>query len=152
MLQQTMRSVCSVLSKEGGAQHTCLPITPELLLKLRKVWQKDASRFDIIMLWAACTTCFFGFFWAGEITTPSARTFSLSDHLIKMAKLYHPCSFVVGEKMSTARYAMLSQKCTIVCKEKLVKCSWAIRKRSPGELFMKGSRSSGPSIHEVLAN
>lgn len=82
MLQQTMRSVCSVLSKEGGAQHTRLPITPELLLKLRKVWQKDAGRFDIDMLWTACTTCFYEFFRAGEITTPLTRTFSLSNHLV----------------------------------------------------------------------
>lgn len=53
MLQQTMRSVCSILSKEGGAQHIRLPITPELLLKLRKVWQKDAGHFDICSIHCA---------------------------------------------------------------------------------------------------
>ena len=75
---------CVFCSEQGGwsSTQTRLPITPEPLLKLRKVWQKDAGCFDIIMLWAACTTCFFGFFRAGEITTPSTRTFSLSDHLV----------------------------------------------------------------------
>lgn len=58
MLQQTVCGVWSVLSKEGGDQRTCLPITLELLLKFRKVWEKDAGCFDIIMLWEACTICF----------------------------------------------------------------------------------------------
>lgn len=71
-----------MLSKAGGgARQTRLPITPQLLHKIRGVWEKDASRHDHIMLWAACTTCFFGFFRAGEITVPAEGDFDANDHL-----------------------------------------------------------------------
>ncbi len=33
------------------------------------------------MLWAACTTAFFGFFRLGELTTPSDITFDPATHL-----------------------------------------------------------------------
>ena len=73
-------AVCTEQERGRSPTHR-LPITPELLLWIRKVWEKDAGGYDIIMLWAACTTCFFGFFRADEITTPSDRAFSPSDHL-----------------------------------------------------------------------
>lgn len=81
MLQQTVCGVWSVLSKEGGDQCTCLPITLELLLKFRKVWEKDAGCFDINYALGSMYHLLFGFFRAGEIITPSTRTFSMSDHL-----------------------------------------------------------------------
>ena len=33
------------------------------------------------MLWAACSVCFFGFFWAGEITVPTKHGFNPRSHL-----------------------------------------------------------------------
>ena len=38
-----------------------LPITPEILRALHRDWSPRASQFDIVMLWAACCTGFFGF-------------------------------------------------------------------------------------------
>ena len=48
-----------------------LPITPAILRKLLVVWNQQPSNPYNIMLWAACTTCFFGFLRSGEITSPN---------------------------------------------------------------------------------
>ena len=48
-----------------------LPITPELLLKMRKIWKKQFNSFDNIMLRTASCPCFFGFLRAGELTVPT---------------------------------------------------------------------------------
>jgi len=45
------------------------------------VWDDSADDFDIIMLWAASTTCFFGFMRAGEITVPSQDAYDPTAHL-----------------------------------------------------------------------
>ena len=37
---------------------------------------------DTIMIWAACTTCFFSFFRVGEITVQSEKSFNTSHHLL----------------------------------------------------------------------
>ena len=48
-----------------------LPITPEILGCLTEVWVDVPDRYDYIMLWAAASLCFFGFFRSGEITVQS---------------------------------------------------------------------------------
>ncbi len=58
-----------------------LPITPTLLRRVRVVWNSQALDPDIVMLWAAATTCFFGFFRAGEITVPSRAAYNPHVHL-----------------------------------------------------------------------
>ena len=52
-----------------------LPITPVILGKLRVAWEKTRHDYNSIMLWAACTTCFFVFLRSVEITAPTTRTF-----------------------------------------------------------------------------
>ncbi len=54
-----------------------LPITPTILGRI----QPQANSFDMIMVWAAATLCFFGFFRAGVITVPSRTAFDPSKHL-----------------------------------------------------------------------
>ena len=49
-----------------------LPITPDILRQLKALWTGQATDFNIIMLWAACCTAFFGFFRMGELTSPTA--------------------------------------------------------------------------------
>ena len=57
-----------------------LPITPSILRKIHSYWLPRASDPDIIMLWAAATLCFFGFFRSGELTIPTS-SFNKSVHL-----------------------------------------------------------------------
>ena len=54
------------------------PITPAILRQIRALWSVSAHDFDTIMLWSACTLCFFGFFRIGEIT---ASAFRVDSHL-----------------------------------------------------------------------
>jgi hypothetical protein len=77
-LEQVLKGVKSVQSKEPLRRTTRLPITHELLAKLRGIW---VSQPDGSMLWAAASLCFFGFLRSGEITVPSDSTFDERAHL-----------------------------------------------------------------------
>ena len=65
----------------GPAQKVRLPITPAILRRLRAAWLVPPPSFDDVMFWAAASSCFFGFFRAGEITVPSAAAFDAAVHL-----------------------------------------------------------------------
>ncbi len=58
-----------------------LPITPQVLAKIKEEWSHRGSDPDIIMLWAAATLCFFGFFRSGELTVPSLNGYDQRIHL-----------------------------------------------------------------------
>ena len=66
-------------STEPG--RTCLPIMSAILRQLQALWSKEATDFNCIMLWAACCTAFFGFFWMGEISAPASRKYDSNQHL-----------------------------------------------------------------------
>ena len=48
-----------------------LPIGPDILRQIRALWSPSADHQEIIMPWAVCTTCFFGFFRLGELVANS---------------------------------------------------------------------------------
>ena len=63
-------------------QRTRLPITPHILGQLREHWFQDSNNnVDTLMLWAAATLCYFGFFGSSEITVPAKTAFRSSQHL-----------------------------------------------------------------------
>ena len=66
----------------SGPRRSRLPITPEILEHLRRVWQTLPIQRDAAMLWAAATMCFFGFLRMGEVVTPSDSDFDASSHLM----------------------------------------------------------------------
>ena len=49
-------------------QRIRLPITPVILRQLQSLWSPRAGEFEVVTMWAACCTAFFGFFRIGEIT------------------------------------------------------------------------------------
>ena len=58
-----------------------LPITPSILAKIHTHMLPKSSDHDTIMIWAAATICFFGFFRSGEITLPAGTSFDDTKHL-----------------------------------------------------------------------
>lgn len=79
-LELVVRGVKRVRGKVGQTKPR-LPITPELLWKMKKVWVDQPRGKDGSMLWAASTLCFFGFLRSGEVTVPSDSAFEASTHL-----------------------------------------------------------------------
>ena len=70
-LHQVLRGIKVV---SGSAQAASkrperLPITPSILRAIKTHWESQPLTKDRIMLWAAFTTCFFGFMRSGEICT-----------------------------------------------------------------------------------
>ena len=68
-------------AQAGQPARMRMPITPAILRKVQEQWSPQAADPDIAMLWAAAVCCFFGFFRAGEITTPSQAAFNSKRHL-----------------------------------------------------------------------
>jgi hypothetical protein len=58
-----------------------LPITPAILLQLWWVWEKQATKWDNVMLWAAFCVCFLGFLWSGDLVAPPDGEFDPGQHL-----------------------------------------------------------------------
>ena len=56
-----------------------LPITPEILQRIRAEWNKS-KEWDHIMLWAAMHLCFCGFLRAGKVGAPETN-FNASQHV-----------------------------------------------------------------------
>lgn len=79
-LEQVLKGVKSTQAK-GIRKKVRLPITPELLLKLKGVWSREGSDRDGGMLWAAASLCFFAFLRSGEISVPSNSAYDAGAHL-----------------------------------------------------------------------
>ena len=79
-LEQVLKGIKMVHSK-GPKRTERLPITPNLLAKLKEVWSSGLSTFDGQMLFAAASLCFFGFMRSGELTIPSVTSYDEGAHL-----------------------------------------------------------------------
>ena len=80
-LEHVLRGIKKDQSKNKGASKPRLPMTPNILMKLRSIWEQEPGNYDHIMLWAACCTCYFGFLRSGEICSPSDKEYDSSTHL-----------------------------------------------------------------------
>jgi hypothetical protein len=79
--EQVLKGAKRQFAKENPLKNPRLPMTPDILSQMRKVWNKEPSRFDNNMPWAACCLCYFGFLKAGEITVPSELAYDKAVHL-----------------------------------------------------------------------
>ena len=79
-LCQVIKGIRVQAARTGKAPHSWLPITPSILHKLRQVWL-ECPTFNSLMLWAACTTTFFGFCRSREVTVESESKFDPQVHL-----------------------------------------------------------------------
>ena len=80
-LEQVIRGVKQERAKRSPGKRTRLPVTPEILLKLRGVWEASSKHHNSITLWAACCLCYFGFLRSGQITVPSELAYDSGEHL-----------------------------------------------------------------------
>lgn len=67
--------------KAGTATQSRLPITIEIMAKLKDSFSRNPTDYNNIMMWAACSLAFFGFLWCSEFTVPSQQEYTPTDHL-----------------------------------------------------------------------
>lgn len=103
-LQQVQSGIQRTHHTRPHTERIRLPITPSILHKLRLHFHQSSPDKDTIMIWAAITLCFFGFFRSGEITVPSQTAFDKSNHLawgdVAIDDLSHPQVLKVHLKRS----------------------------------------------------
>ena len=80
-VELVIRGIKRVKANQGSFQNLRLPITPDILLKLKSVWSNGALSFDNRMLWAAVSVAFFGFLRCAEFTVPSLASYDPAIHL-----------------------------------------------------------------------
>ena len=122
-----------------------LPITPDILRKLKRSWEKDRYNPDFIMLWAASCTCFFGFLRSGEVTVPSVREYDIEGHLsegdVSLDSQSEPSVVRVhikASKMDPFRKGVnvyLGRTGNELCPVVAVAAYLAVRGRQPGPFF-----------------
>ena len=122
-----------------------LPITPLILSQLRSLWLSRAHEYNIIMLWAVCCTCFFGFFRMGELTANRATEFdpmrhiSISDIAVDVAskpsmiELMLKCSKT--DQLGRGARIYLGRTNTELCPVTALLAYVGIRGIEPGPLF-----------------
>ena len=102
-LEHILRGIKSEQAKRSPKPRTHLPITPSILHSISRVWELNSTKYDNIMLWAACCLCYFGFLRAGEICVPSASEY-VGAHLsygdIAVDSLLNPWFIEVNIKAS----------------------------------------------------
>jgi len=123
-----------------------LPVTIQILCKLKKLLIKRNPSYDAITLWAMCCTAFFGFLRVSEFTIPTPGSYDHSRHLSlediavddknnpRLIQLFLKQSKTDPFKQGATVY--LGATDSSVCPIKAVTCYLARRKSQPGPLFI----------------
>ena len=144
-LEHVLRGIKRELSKKSSTSKPRLPMTPNILLKLRSVLEEDPAAFDNIMLWAACCMCYFGFLRSGEVCTPSVTDYDPSAHLSfsDIAVDSHENTSSIAVKIKASKTDPFRQGVTIylgatgtkLCPVKAILAYIAVRGSAQGPFF-----------------
>ncbi len=103
-LHYVLRGVKHAEGMAGVTKRERRPITPDLLRKIKGVWDPQARKADVVMLWAACCLEYFGFMSIGELTVPIDNGYDASCHLswgdVMVDDPFHPSRLEVRIKAS----------------------------------------------------
>ena len=124
----------------------CLPITPELLLKIKQSWEQQGTSKDRIMLWVAATLCLFSFLRSGEVCVPADCSFDEGAHLafanVSVDSLLNPSSMRIRIKASKTdpfRQGVdifVGQMGKVLCPVSAMLAYLEAQDNHPGPLFM----------------
>ena len=140
----------------GLEKRTRLPITPVILEQLRRVWNRDPSNPDHVMLWAVCCVGFFGFLRSGEMAAPEVGEFDPGQHLsvadITVDNIENPLSVAVQIKQyKTGVSIVLSRTELPLCPVAALLAYLVARGNSEGPLFLlRGQPLTGPKLVQEL--
>ena len=143
-----LRYVLNGIRRSTGNQpvHIRLPITPEILFKLKQVWSNCSADPDIIMMWAACCLGFFAFLRCGEFTsTKEGHSPPLQVDGVRVDDHHKPtCISLFLSKSKTDPYGkgitlFVGTTGSLLCPVAAVLAYLAIRPSTPGPLFLLSS-------------
>lgn len=129
-----------------GSVRRRLPITPEILSRLKHYWLKPPGSRDARMLWAVSCLCFFGFLRSGEAVAPSVGSYDpncqlcFSDVLVDS----QAAPSVLQVRIKASKTDPFRQGCTVVlgvteaeiCPVRSVLNFMVARGGAPGPLFI----------------
>ncbi len=151
MLDYVLTGIKLVQARSGSPAKPGLPITLDLLERLRAEWLRTPHLPDNIMLWAAACTGFFGFLRAGEFTVPSSRDYDPEVHLNlqDLAIDSHSNPSLVRLRIKQSKTDPLRQGVDVflgatntnICPVQALVWYIAVRSPSPGPLFVFQSGS-----------
>ena len=122
-----------------------LPITPDIMAALYRVWSVPPARYLESMLWAACCLAYFGFLRCGEFTcSPNSPRWSavVSIHDISVDSHSNPRILSLHLRHSKTDHfgkgvtIVMGQTDSFLCPVASVLSFIARRRPSPGPLFM----------------
>ena len=140
-----------------------LPITIDIMHKIYDVLSKTPTKYQEIMLWAACCTAFFGFLRVGEMTVPSQQEYDSSCHLalrdIALNNSMTPTiAWLTIKQSKTDPFRKGAKLClsltdSVVCPIKALLPYLALRGKGSGPLFIleDGSPLSRASFKSLLS-
>ena len=79
-VQQVLRGIQKTLAV-GKPAKVCLPITINIMVKIKAILSYEPHKYHNIMMWAACCIVFFGFLRFSEFTAPSQEDYDPYTHL-----------------------------------------------------------------------